>query len=385
MKARVLSYLFTMACLAGDAQDTTGLPKKITFSGYLKILESVSFDKSLKDVVPGTLFHNRINARWKPTEKITVAADLRNRIYWGEEVRRNPGMAGSLRNDNEKVNMQIAWIKNRSLLAHSNVERLYFDFRDERVNFRFGRQRVNWGMSTTWNPNDIFNAYNFLDVDYEERPGVDGAKFQYVFGPFFKAELAYGHNGKKNDADIAAIRCSFNKWEYDFQFITGWYQSHSTFGLGWAGRIKDAGFKGEVQYFVANRDSTDHLNISIETNYIFEGGWFLTVGTLFNKRGLSASRAGWQEYDFRFSPDNLMPTKWNLINTLAKEFTPLFTTTLTVLYAPGSNLLLVFPSLQYNLATNLDLNFVWQSFFAELANEFTAVNHRSFLRLKWSF
>ncbi len=37
------------------------------------------------------------------------------------------------------------------------------------------------------------------------------------------------------------------------QLITGWYNEHLTLGAGWAGNIKDAGFKGEVQYFFAGQ------------------------------------------------------------------------------------------------------------------------------------
>ena len=80
-----------------------------------------------------------------------------------------------------------------------------------------------------------------------------------------------------------------------------------------------------------------------------------------------------------------MPTKWNIIIITAKEFTPLFSANMSVLYAPGTNLFILFPSLQYNLGANLDVNLVWQSFFAELNNHFEAINHRCFFRMKWSF
>jgi hypothetical protein len=43
------------------------------------------------------------------------------------------------------------------------------------------------------------------------------------------------------------------------------------------------------------------------------------------------------------------------------------------------------PSLQYNIATNLDVNLVWQSFFAEGSTGLAAISHRAFLRFKWSF
>jgi hypothetical protein len=80
-----------------------------------------------------------------------------------------------------------------------------------------------------------------------------------------------------------------------------------------------------------------------------------------------------------------MPTKWNVIVTTSKEITPLFTGSLSTIYAPGTNLLIIFPTLQYNMATNLDATLVWQSFFSQFDNKFQAVNHTAFLRMKWSF
>jgi hypothetical protein len=89
--------------------------------------------------------------------------------------------------------------------------------------------------------------------------------------------------------------------------------------------------------------------------------------------------------NLRFSPENLMPTKWNIMLSSSRAFTPLFTGSASVLYAPGTHFLIVLPSAQYNMATNLDISLVWQSFFTELQNRFEAINHRCFLRIKWSF
>lgn len=384
MKKLLFIFLIFPVALSSKAQDSTAAHKKITLQGYVKDLQTLSFNKNFKELIAGNLIHNRINVKWKPSERITAVTEFRNRLYWGEEVRLTPGFASLLRNNNEKVNLQKAWINSKSLVLHTNVERLYFDYQDSELNVRIGRQRINWGLTTTWNPNDIFNTYNFLDFDYEERPGADGGKFQYVFSNSFKAELAYAHTGKK-DGDVAALKYSFNKWNYDMQFITGWYNAHPTLGIGWAGYIGDAGFKGEAQYFFKSKDSSDHLNISVEGDYMFNKGWYLNAGFLFNNHGLHKPVNEWDTINLNLSPENLMPTKWNIIVTTAKEFTPLLSANMSVLYAPGTNLFILFPSLQYNLATNLDINLVWQSFLAELNNRFEAVNHRCFLRIKWSF
>jgi hypothetical protein len=366
------------------AQDTAEVIKQWQLSGYLKNLGSVSFDKNFDNSVTGNLVHQRLNIKWMPSGKITAFAEFRNRLFWNGEVRTIPGFAKQLRNDNEKVNLQKTWIEGRSVVLHSNTERLNLEYRDTNWNVRLGRQRINWGITTTWNPNDIFNAYNFLDFDYEERPGVDGGRFQYIFSNSSDAEIAFAHTGKKNGT-VGAVKYNLNKWGYDLQLITGWYRNQVTLGAGWAGNIKDAGFKGEAQFFFRDKDSASQLNLSLEGDYMFKNGLYFSAGLLFNNNGIDKSINSWNDIHLTISPENLMPTKWNFIVSTAREITPLFSARMSVLYATGIHLFILLPSFTYSLAPNLDADIIWQSFFAELNNNFEAVNHRGFLRLKWSF
>jgi len=368
----------------GNAQDTCDKKNKWLLNGYIKNLESLSFDRDFENNISGNLLHNRLNVKWKPSGKITATAEFRNRLFWGEEVRSIPDFAMQLRNDNEKVNLQKAWIQNKSLVLHTNVERLNLEYRDSNWNVRLGRQRINWGITTNWNPNDIFNAYNFLDFDYEERPGVDGGRFQYIFNNSFNAEIAYANTGGKASS-VAAVKYNLNKWGYDLQLITGWYNEHLTLGTGWAGNIKEAGFKGELQYYFRHKDSADHFNLSLEGDYMFKKGWYVNVGLLYNNNALYQPLSYWNSINLKISPENLMPTRWNFIVSTAKEITPLLSANISVLYAPGTNLFILFPSFKYNLATNIDIDLIWQSFFVELNHSFEAVNHRGILRMKWSF
>jgi hypothetical protein len=111
----------------------------------------------------------------------------------------------------------------------------------------------------------------------------------------------------------------------------------------------------------------------------------VNIGFLFNKSGIYKPISNWKQVNLSLSTENLMPTRWNFILTTSKEFTPLFSANMSVLYSPGTNLVVIYPTVQYNLATNLDFNFIWQSFLVSEQNKFQAVNHTAFLRLKWSF
>lgn len=366
------------------ARDSVEVKRKLDVYGYVKNLESLSFDEKFTNNLSGNLVHNRLNARWKPSGNITITAECRNRLFWGEVIKSTPGFATQLRNEHEWINLQKAWINTTSLLLHTNVERLNIEYIHGHWKFKLGRQRINWGVSTTWNPNDLFNTYNFLDFDYEERPGVDGGRIQYLVGQTASAELAYAPLGN-NMGHVAALKYNANKWGYDLQLNAGWYKEHITIGAGWAGHVSDAGFKGEAQYFFPNNEQPGRINLTIEGDYLFKKGWYLRSGLLFTNRGLSGTISSWNAINLKLSPENLMPTRWNILAGTSKQLTPLFTVNANVVYAPGTQLCILLPSLSYNLATNLDIDLVWQSFFARLQGEFQAVNHTGYLRMKWSF
>jgi hypothetical protein len=359
--------------------------RKFTVNGYVKDLQILTLDKNFSNLITNNFIHNRLNLKYKPVSKFTVALELRNRLYWGEEVKLTPNYSSYLRNAGESLNLSHVWFETSGMFLHSNIDRLWMEYAQDKWNIRLGRQRINWGIGTTWNPNDVFNTFNFLDFDYEERPGSDAAKLQILTGTMSHVEFAVARSGVTQTKTIAAARYFMNKWQYDFQFLAGWYSDQPTTGLGWSGNIGEAGFKGELQHFIKYDTLNSRFNLVLEADYIFDDGWYVSVGGLINDRGLDTPVGNWNIAALEFSPRNLMPTKWNVLSTVSKELTPLFTVNTTVIYSPKTNLLMALPSLQYNIATNLDVNLVWQSFFAKGNTGLAAISHRAFLRFKWSF
>ncbi len=143
----ILSFTAVNFC---HAQDTAETIKKWVLNGYIKNVESISFDKNFENSISSNLLHNRLNAKWMPSGKITMVAELRNRLFWGEEVKLTPDFVSLLKNTNEKMDLQRVWIQNKSLVLHTNIERLSVQYHDTSWNAKLGRQRINWGVSTTW-------------------------------------------------------------------------------------------------------------------------------------------------------------------------------------------------------------------------------------------
>lgn len=379
---RKIFFLFFIT-FSVNAQDSL-LVKKLEVRGYVKDLQSLTFFNDFNDLITGNLIHNRINLKWRPTGYFTGALELRNRLLWGEQVRMTPNFEASLRNPNERVNLSHAWISEESLILHTNIDRLWLEYHHDRWNLRLGRQRINWGIGTLWNPNDLFNTYNFLDFDYEERPGSDAVKFQYLTGPMSHVEVAIAPS-ENSEETIAALKYFINQWNYDFQFIGGLMEEQFTLGAGWSGSLQNTGFKGELQYFFANDSRKEQLNLNVEADRIFAKGWYGSIGFLFNSLGEERTTDNWNIYALDFSPKNLMPTRYNTLVSFSKEITPLFTAQASFIFTPGANLVLILPTLQYNIAQNMDVNLIWQSFLAEQGDRFEDLSHTGFIRFKYSF
>lgn len=378
-----ICLLFCLLNIAAFAQDSVA-GRKLQLGGYIKDMQSFYWDKDFRHLVSGDLLHNRINLKWKPIFSISGALEVRNRIFWGDQVATTPNFADQLKNSSELVDMSRTWANRSNFIVHTNIERLWLEWRRQRWEVRAGRQRINWGITTLWNPNDIFNTYNFLDFDYEERPGADAVKAAYHVNSFSGAEMVVAASEDKHKS-IGALRLFTNRWNYDFQLIFGWYKTGFIAGAGWAGSIKEAGFKGELMYFAPEGDSAGLLNLTLEWDYMFKKGWYVNAGGLLNTHGLDGPVADWSKLNFNLSAKNILPVKWAAAVTTSKEVTPLFSANLSVIYSPGVKLVLLLPGLKYSLATNLDVDLVWQSFFADVGGSFEGVAYNGFLRLKWSF
>lgn len=362
------------------AQDSSAV-NKFEFSGYIKDLQSITLDSNFTNSISNNLIHNRLNFKWKPSEKITAVLEVRNRFFWGEAVKNTPNFAKLLVNQNEAIDLSKTWINNGDVILLSNLERAWVGFHNDKWTISLGRQRINWGIATMWNPNDLFNTYNFLDFDYEERPGSDAFSTQYNFSNL-SIQFALAALKQKS---IGAIKLFYNKWNYDFQLINGWYFNQFITGAGWAGSLKDIGFKGELMFFAPNNDIRGQFTAALEWDYMFKQGWYVNFSGLLNSSGINRPVNNWQQLNFQLSPKNLLPTKWTSSFMLSKEINPLLNGNLTLVYSPQVNMLILLPGLKYNLATNLDVDIVWQSFFFERNKKIEDFTHNGYLRLKWNF
>jgi len=385
------SLLVLLFSIISFAQNDVEEPRKYNISGYIKSMHglyhisepSLRFDTTLIDA----FVHNRINFEWFPNDKFTLKAEMRNRLFYGQLSNSPlfPGFKEGLKTGgNDVLNLQLLNV-GENIILHSIFDRFYADYTTGNWEIRLGRQRVNWGINTVWNPHDIFNAYSFTDFDYEERPGSDALRVKYYTGFAGSIEFALKAFNDKDEI-VAGFLWKTNKNNYDYQFLLGWANNDLVLGAGWAGAIKEVGFKGEASYFM-NTDgrSSNAFAATVSVDYAFPNGTFIASGLLYNNQGSSSQRNG-NIFSFELSAKNLYPFEYSFFNAINLPFTPLLSAGLSVIYSPvQTHLLFLNPTLTYSVSQNVDLDLIGQLIFQKGNEKYRSPTQVIYLRAKWSW
>lgn len=367
------------------SQESENKLENFSLNGYVKFMETLTFSEFYEGNPVDNLVHNRLNFNYTHKSGSTWVAQFRNRILFGASVRTISNFGAYINKYTGVLPLEWLWVNNSNLVFNTIVDRFYYDYSNEKFQIRVGRQRINWGMNTTWNPNDLFNNYNIYDFDYEEREGGDAIRIQ-IFPDYLSSfDFAYKFTGNWQ-TDITALKYRFNKWNYDFQMLTGKFESHMAFGTGWAGNIKSIGFKGEITYFDNYQSSETSLSASTTFDYAFANGIYVLGTYLYNSKGSNQIvNPRISTYDVP-NAANLMPAKHNIMFNGIYAISPIVNTSLGTLYSFGMNNLTLFPALNIGLVTNFDLDIFGQIFWQEIPQEkFNNIGNGVFWRLKWSF
>ncbi|NNF21535.1 MAG: hypothetical protein HKN67_06310, partial [Saprospiraceae bacterium] len=257
--------------------------------GYLSNMLTTDF--SGDDITFDNQLHNRLNFQWFPKDNFTFYLDIRTRLLAGNTVKNFPGLGDLLDFNNDYLDMSIHFPKNKSWLVHSMIDRAYMEWYKGDWEIRLGRQRINWGINTIWNPNDLFNAYSYFDFDYVERPGSDALRLTWYTCTNSSVEFASNFRDNFDELTFATLYKS-SLGSYDVQLLGAKAGNDIVLGTGWAGNLGNAGFKGEFSYFIPTKDNgpKDALLATIAFDYAFKNSLYLNLSVLFNSDGSSDSQ-----------------------------------------------------------------------------------------------
>ncbi len=428
---RLISKIILIYLISGNfifAQDEDK-PPKITLNGYISNMQSVMYE-NLNDLwLTENLIHNRLNFNWYISDKLTFSLQFRNRFIYGDIIRMdqlleelddqmdgdslseffsvfginpdnlNSGMGGygnyvdNIDSDNGIVDLSFNVADGKTYLVNLFLDRLWLQYTSGNLEIKAGRQRINWGQTFVWNPNDIFNTYSFYDFDYPERPGSDAIRIQYYPNSVSTAEAAIKLDSANNVTAAGLYR--FNKWSYDIQFLGGILNSEDfVLGSGWSGDIKGVSFRGELSYFYPMKnfeDTTGLFFASVSSEYIFSNSFTIQLEALYRQTPKTNDVSNFTEfYSGPLSVKKLSFTEYNIFAQANYPVTPLLNATLGGMIFMGEiNGYYIGPSLSYSLMDNLDFSVYMQLFNGKFPDD-QGIKHKQsfnlgFLRFKMSF
>lgn len=364
-------------------------PNKLYFHGHLQNLNTVYIEDVKSEWYTMGSVYNRLNLKWYPNQNLTFSVAARNMFTYGQLIYLNyPGYSDLLTYDEGFMNLTWPIAKDSSYILYSNIDRMNFQFNKNNWDVKVGRQRINWGINMVWNPNDIFNTFNFYDFDYVERPGCDAIRLQYYTGVTSSAEFAFKIDNEDKITTAAMYR--FNKWNYDFQVMGGLYKDDIVAGLGWSGYLKNAGFTGEGSYFIDRKNIADTSGIfvlSFGANYTFKNSIYLHGSWLYSSNGTTGP-AGWGSAFFVIqdvTPKTFTLAKYSIFGQISYPFTPLIRGDISSIFNPNDKSIFIGPNLDFSLSDNISLLLMSQIFLGDPGTEFGYNSSLFYLRLKWSF
>ncbi|RLD56322.1 MAG: hypothetical protein DRJ05_11505 [Bacteroidetes bacterium] len=282
--AIILMVLFLFASQINIAQDNVPKQRTWTLNGYVKYMQTISFQEIDKDWVTDNLLHNRLNFDWGISNNLTFNAQMRNRIFYGETVSGFPQYSEIINQENGYLDMSWIVFEGKSVFMQSTFDWMFLDYNINKFQITVGRQRINWGQTFVWNPNDLFNSYSFFDFDYEEKPGSDAVRIQFY--PSYSSKFDFVVKLDNNNKLTTAGLYRFNNWSYDIQFLAGYYtETDYVLGTGFSGSLFKGGLRGEASYFQPKdnfNDTTATLVASLGYDYTFTNSLLLQFEALYN-------------------------------------------------------------------------------------------------------
>ena len=351
----------------------------IQFKGYVKELGAFSLSNDLGTVRFDNIVHHRLETSWQMGSGFSMRADVRNRWISGYTARNVTEYGSLISTDPGAVDLSHNWIDRRGHIVNSSFDRLHGSWESDAWEVHVGRQRLNWGKSMVWNPNDLFNTYSWLDFDYEERPGTDAMRIQHNWGFASSAELGY-KIARNFDESVIAGMWRGNVGTYDLQGIAGYYAGDWILGGGWSGYIESSGFRGETSLFLPEGT----LTASIGGDHMLSSGVYISGELLYN--GGYSDELGSEAALFQPPrADNLFIAKTGYFVNASASPHPLVSVGAGLMGSFTRSVHILIPQVSYSVAENLDFLVLAQLLRGNSLKSLSKTPNGVYLRIKWSY
>ncbi|MBN2662859.1 MAG: hypothetical protein JXR68_04345 [Bacteroidales bacterium] len=389
---RIIS-ITVILLLASISFSQTTKQKKYYLNGYLSYMNQTIIDSINGNWVNDGLVHNRLMFNYFGVKNLTFDLEVRNRLMYGETAKYTPNYSNYFDVDRGFFDLSFNVADGNSYVLNSNIDRLYFQYEVGKFKATIGRQRINWGMTFVWNPNDLFNNYSFFDFDYGEKPGSDAINIQYFRN--YASSIEFAAKLNSDTALTAAMMYKFNLLNYDFQIIAGSLNNQDVVGgLGWSGNIWQFSFRGEGSYLhpVDNfSDTSGAFVASLGFDYMFTNSTIITAEFLYNQAAGNLNVDNiFKIQDAPMNVKSLSFSKYSAVLQVAYPISPVINTSIAAMWMSANNWFFLSPNIGFAISQDVEFSFVSQIFTGKMLNPISLQKEQKlisliYLRFKYSF
>ena len=342
-------------------------------------MESPSGFTYLPNSTNYNLLASRLDLKYRPFKGLEFQVSMRHRIYQGDVLFVYPNLAESMNHDAGYLDLTTLCFSSSEAFWLASLDRLKVYYHYKNIELTLGRQRINWGMNLVWNPNDVFNTFSLMEVDYLQRPGCDALLVSYYPSSYNQIDLAASLD-HEHEAKIMG-RGRFNLGLWDVQVIGGYAYRAGLLGGGFSTSVGSVSVRGEVMGGVSPEGFSfdDELNYtmtaSLGLDYYCPNQLHLHTAFLYNDHSTSTASPFMNlfEVSSNYNALNLSYGDYEWFGEVSYPVSPILTLQALCLVNLEDGSSYVSPNAVFSLMNNLDLTLLGQALLGQTGGEYTPI------------
>ncbi len=389
-RAGLLTTWLLLATVTASAQQpaSTDPAWKFHFGGYYKSLFSTSQSIFNDESYADSLNRLRLSLEGRHGAAIFFHVDLDNEAHFGNLIGLPDFELVRERQASAYFDLLHVNVDEPHAYWDTSIYRAYAAFRSRHATLTAGRQRIAWGTARFWSPADIFNPLNPLQIEADERQGVDAAQLEVSLPQNLTWTVVYAPQAGFNRS-TTATRLATNWHNYDVAGFVARLAREWVAGGDFAGQWGGAGLRGEATYtWRFNPAERNALRFTFGSDYAFTPKFYL-VGEYFYNQGQPPGLEPGQGFNpavlLQFSREIFTLHRHFLSAGTRYEVTPLLHLegyAVVDLQGPSSFFM---PLARYSLTANTDLTVGGQLFAAAHGGEFQPLHNLLFVEFMAHF
>lgn len=275
-------------------------------------------------------------------------------------------------NKNAALDMDVVSVDDDHLYLKHSVYRAFAKYYTAEFQAAIGKQLIDWGRMRFYSPVDIFNSVAALNLEPDERIGIDAINLNFSPKDFVGINIVAAPANSEKDAS-GGIRFHKTISTYDLSLIAASVYKNQIHGFAFDGYVRNAGFRGEITH-TRQDDNREFTRAALGLDYRFNKKWYALAEHFYNG-GHEDNDPAALTTSYKLSRQ-IVSFNSQLSSFLVQyTLSPLIEINQYAIYDWDGPSVVLNPEIQYDLNKHTDLRFGTQLYFGKGNSEFGDNEH----------